>query len=67
MSINVVIIGGSLMVQHYVETLGRKDHLILDSESDVFLRRANALHVTWEFCVDRPLFAASIEQAALKV
>jgi hypothetical protein len=36
MSINVEIIGGSLMVQHYVETLGRKDHLILDSESDVF-------------------------------
>ena len=25
MSINVEIIGGSLMVQHYVETLGRKD------------------------------------------
>ena len=31
MSINVEIIGGSLMVQHYVETLGHKDHLILDS------------------------------------
>ena len=25
MSTNVEIIGGSLMVQHYVETLGRKD------------------------------------------
>ena len=30
MSGNVEIIGGSLMVQHYVETLGQKDHLILD-------------------------------------
>jgi hypothetical protein len=36
MSINVEIIGGSLMVQHYVETVGYKDHLILDSISDVF-------------------------------
>ena len=34
MSINVAIIGGSLMVQHYVETFGRKDHLLLDSVSD---------------------------------
>jgi nicotinamidase-related amidase len=30
---NVEIIGGSLMVQHYVETLGLNDHLILDSEA----------------------------------
>jgi hypothetical protein len=36
MSINVEIIGGSLIVQHYVETLAPKDHLILDSTSDVF-------------------------------
>jgi hypothetical protein len=36
MSINVEVIDGSLMVQHYVETLGEKDHLILDSDSDVF-------------------------------
>jgi hypothetical protein len=28
MSINVETIGGSTMVQHYVETLGQKDHLI---------------------------------------
>jgi hypothetical protein len=33
MSINVEVIGGSLMVQHYVETLGKRDHLILDSVS----------------------------------
>jgi hypothetical protein len=33
MSINVEVIGGSLMVQHYVGTLGKRDHLILDSMS----------------------------------
>ena len=26
MSINVEIIGGSMIVEHYIETLGRKDH-----------------------------------------
>jgi hypothetical protein len=117
MSINVEIIGGSLMVQHYVETLGQKDHLILDSTSDVFTPNGRTtIHVTWElsvrsigegkceftnrvrsratkefltflarqgvafdqFCAQRqpasiaynqsetPLFAASIERAALK-
>ena len=30
MSINVEIIGGSLIVEHYVETLAQKDHLVLD-------------------------------------
>jgi hypothetical protein len=49
MSINVEIIGGSLMVQHYVETLGRKDHLVLDSDSDVFTPAGRTtIHVTWE-------------------
>ena len=52
MSINVEIIGGSLMVQHYVETLGRKDHLILDSTSDVFTPNGRTtIHVTWELSV----------------
>ena len=52
MSINVEIIGGSLMVQHYIETLGRKDHLILDSESDVFTPAGRTrIHVTWELSV----------------
>jgi hypothetical protein len=52
MSINVEIIGGSLMVQHYVEMLGRKDHLILDSESDVFTPTGRTrIHVTWELMV----------------
>jgi hypothetical protein len=49
MSINVETIGGSLMVQHYVETLGQKDHLILDSNSDVFTPTGRTtIHVTWE-------------------
>ena len=30
MSINVEIIGGSMIVEHYVETLGSKSHLILE-------------------------------------
>jgi hypothetical protein len=52
MSINVEVIGGSLMVQHYVETLGRKDHLILDSDSDVFTPTGRtSIHVTWELSV----------------
>ena len=52
MSINVEIIGGSLMVQHFVETLGQKNHLILDSESDVFTPAGRTrIHVTWELSV----------------
>jgi hypothetical protein len=52
MSINVEIIGGSLMVEHYVETLARKDHLILDSTSDVFTPTGRTTsHVTWELSV----------------
>lgn len=52
MSINVETIGGSLMVQHYVETLGHKDHLILDSTSDVFTPNGRTtIHVTWELSV----------------
>jgi hypothetical protein len=52
MSINVETIGGSLMVQHYVETLGEKDHLILDSDSDVFTPTGRVtIHVTWELSV----------------
>ena len=52
MSINVEIIGGSLMVQHYVETLGRKDHPILESTSDVFTPNGRTtIRVTWELSV----------------
>lgn len=52
MSINVEIIGGSLMVQHYVETLGEKNHLILESVSDVFTPTGRTtIHVRWELSV----------------
>jgi len=52
MSVNVEIIGGSLMVQHFVETLGDKDHLVLDSDSDVFTPTGRTrIHVTWELSV----------------
>jgi len=52
MSINVEIIGGSLMVQHYVETLAQKDHLILDSISDIFTPTGRTtIHVIWELSV----------------
>ncbi|KQV81941.1 hypothetical protein [Rhizobium sp. Root1220] len=54
MSINVETIGGSLMVQHYIETLGKKDHLILDSDSDVFTPNGRVtIHVTWELSVKK--------------
>ena len=52
MSINVEVIGGSLMVQHYVETLGQKDHLILESVSDIFTPSGRTtIHVLWELSV----------------
>jgi hypothetical protein len=54
MSINVETIGGSLMVQHYLETLGEKHHLILDSDSDVFTPTGQVIiHVTWELSVKK--------------
>jgi hypothetical protein len=34
-SANVEILGGSLMVQHYVEEIAKPDHLKLVSNSDV--------------------------------
>jgi hypothetical protein len=36
MSINVEVLGGSMIVQHYVEEIGLPDHLRLVSTSDVF-------------------------------
>src|ERR1700675_5150602 len=35
MSINVEILGGSLIVQHYIEEVARPEHLRLGSTSDV--------------------------------
>ncbi|WP_032918038.1 hypothetical protein [Mesorhizobium erdmanii] len=52
MSINVETIGGSLMIQHYVETLGEKTRLVLDSDSDVFTPTGRVvIHVKWELSV----------------
>jgi hypothetical protein len=52
MSINVEIIGGSLMVQHYVETLGNKDHLVLESISDISTPTGRTtIQVLWELSV----------------
>ena len=52
MSINVEVIGGVPMVQHYVETLGEKDHLILESVSDIFTPTGRTtIHVLWELSV----------------
>src|SRR5262245_8469729 len=52
MSINVEVIGGVPMVQHYVETLGEKDHLILESVSDIFTPTGRTtIHVIRELSV----------------
>lgn len=52
MSINVEVIGGSLMVQHYIEKLGRKDHLILESISDIFTPTGRTtIQILWELSV----------------
>lgn len=49
MSINVETIGGSLMVQHYVEQLAERHHLILESISDVFAPTGRTtIQVIWE-------------------
>lgn len=52
MSINVEIIGGSPMVQHYQEEVSKPDHLILTSFSDVFGPTGRVtIHVHWELSV----------------
>lgn len=54
MSINVETIGGSLMVQHYVETLAEKHHLILESVSEIFTPTGRTtIHVLWELNAKR--------------
>jgi hypothetical protein len=54
MSINVEILGGSLMVQHYVEEIGRPDHLRLVSTSDLFTPTGRTkVGVVWELRVRR--------------
>lgn len=52
MSINVEVIGGSPMVQHYQEELSEPHHLVLTSFSDVFTPIGHlVLHVYWELSV----------------
>lgn len=52
MSINVEVIGGNPMVQHYQEELSTPHHLILTSFSDVFTPTGRVvIHVHWELSV----------------
>lgn len=55
MSINVEVIGGTPMVQHYVETHAEPHHLILESTSDLFTPTGRTtMEVRWELSV-KPL------------
>jgi hypothetical protein len=54
MSINVEVLGGSPMVQHYVEQLAEPGHLILQSVSDVFTPTGRVnIYVHWELSVKK--------------
>ena len=54
MSINVEVIGGALMVQHYVEVVAEKHHLVLDSVSDLFTTAGRTkILVMWELSARR--------------
>ena len=54
MSINVEVIGGSLVVQHYVEEIGDADHLRLVSHSDLFTPMGRTkIDVVWDLQVTR--------------
>jgi hypothetical protein len=54
MSINVEIIGGSIIVQHYVEEIGEPDHLRLISQSDLFTPSGRSkIDVIWDLSVHR--------------
>lgn len=54
MSINVEVIGGVPMVQHYVETVARPDHLVLESVSDLFPPTGRTtINVVWEMSLKR--------------
>ena len=52
MSINVEVIGGSLIIEHYIEEVAEPDHLRLVSHSDLFtpVGRTN-INVIWELRV----------------
>jgi hypothetical protein len=52
MSINVEVIGGTPMVQHYVETTSEPHHLVLQSVSDLFTAAGRTtMVVMWELSV----------------
>ena len=52
MSINVEVLGGSMIVQHYVEEIGQPDHLRLVSASDVFTPTGRTkIGVIWDLAV----------------
>lgn len=54
MSINVEILGGSLMVQHYIEEIAHPDHLRLVSNSDVFTPTGRTkIRVVWNLSVKK--------------
>lgn len=54
MSINVEIIGGSLIVEHYIEEIGRRDYLRLVSHSDLFTPTGRTkIDVVWELQVSK--------------
>ncbi len=53
-SVNVEILGASLMVQHYVEQTGEPHHLKLISNSDIFTPSGRTkVQVIWDLSVKR--------------
>lgn len=54
MSINVEVLGGSPMVQHYQEEVSEPHHLVLTSFSEVFTPTGRiVIHVQWELSVKK--------------
>jgi hypothetical protein len=54
MSINVEVLGGSPMVQHYIEEIAESHHLRLVSNSDVFTPTARIkVGVIWDLSVKK--------------
>ncbi|MBC7934083.1 MAG: hypothetical protein H7Y86_01810 [Rhizobacter sp.] len=54
LSINVELVGDSLLVQHYMEEIGEKDHCLVYSLADSISSAGNArLGVTWELKVKK--------------
>ena len=54
MSINVEVIGGSVIVEHYVEEIAQPDHLRLISQSDLFTPNGRTkIEVIWDLSVRR--------------